>query len=192
MTADQLNAHLGVGVPAGWRPVDMGDARVWVPADVTVETEGGATLCGDSGQPPLPVHGLLGIGFATRCVRVTRGSCRDKPARSCRRRLSRSVRRTEPSTGTACVPRRRPAVERLRRTPTRGAACAPRQPYRTNPRHPRAVVAEGCARVRAAARSGRLPHRELLRSLGVDPEAVGRHQARRVLLRLLLAHITEG
>lgn len=33
LTAEQLNAHLGVGVPAGWAPVDEGEARVWVPND---------------------------------------------------------------------------------------------------------------------------------------------------------------
>src|SRR5437660_815741 len=27
----QLRAHLGDGVPAGWQPVDFGDARVFVP-----------------------------------------------------------------------------------------------------------------------------------------------------------------
>ena len=65
VTPDQLNAHLGVGVPAGWYPVDLGDARLWVPGDVTVETEGGATVCGESAQPPLPTPGLIGVGFAS-------------------------------------------------------------------------------------------------------------------------------
>ena len=32
LTAEQLSAHLGVGVPSGWVPVDLGEARVWVPA----------------------------------------------------------------------------------------------------------------------------------------------------------------
>ena len=32
LTAEQLNAHLGVGVPKGWVPVDEGDARVFVPS----------------------------------------------------------------------------------------------------------------------------------------------------------------
>jgi len=31
LTAEQLDAHLGVGVPKGWSPVDAGDARVFVP-----------------------------------------------------------------------------------------------------------------------------------------------------------------
>jgi hypothetical protein len=65
LTAEQLDAHLGVGVPKGWYPVDLGDARIWVPANMTVETEGGATECGDFGQPPLPVNGLLALGFST-------------------------------------------------------------------------------------------------------------------------------
>ncbi len=30
-TAAQLRAHTGVGVPAGWGPVDAGNARLWVP-----------------------------------------------------------------------------------------------------------------------------------------------------------------
>ena len=31
--AAQLAAHLGVGVPRRWAPVDFGDARVWVPSE---------------------------------------------------------------------------------------------------------------------------------------------------------------
>jgi hypothetical protein len=30
-TPEQLDAHLGVGVPRGWDPVDGGNARLWVP-----------------------------------------------------------------------------------------------------------------------------------------------------------------
>jgi hypothetical protein len=33
LTAEQLDAHLGIGIPAGWSPVDEGDARVFVPND---------------------------------------------------------------------------------------------------------------------------------------------------------------
>ena len=33
VAAVQLAAHLGVGVPRGWAPVDFGDARVWVPSE---------------------------------------------------------------------------------------------------------------------------------------------------------------
>ena len=32
----QMRAHLGVGVPKSWVPVDYGDARLWVPADWSV------------------------------------------------------------------------------------------------------------------------------------------------------------
>jgi hypothetical protein len=31
-TASQLRAHIGIGVPSGWAPVDVGDARIWVPS----------------------------------------------------------------------------------------------------------------------------------------------------------------
>jgi hypothetical protein len=40
LTAEQLNAHLGVGVPKGWVPVDDADARVWVPSDWELEPQG--------------------------------------------------------------------------------------------------------------------------------------------------------
>ncbi|MGO9876018.1 MAG: hypothetical protein ACLPVY_19750 [Acidimicrobiia bacterium] len=40
VTAEQLNAHLGIGVPTGWEPVDQGEARVWVPSDWILETQG--------------------------------------------------------------------------------------------------------------------------------------------------------
>ncbi len=40
VTAGQLNAHLGVGVPTGWEPVDQGEARVWVPGDWILEAQG--------------------------------------------------------------------------------------------------------------------------------------------------------
>jgi hypothetical protein len=40
LTAEQLSAHLGVGVPSGWAPVDEGNARVWVPKDWILEPKG--------------------------------------------------------------------------------------------------------------------------------------------------------
>jgi hypothetical protein len=39
-TAEQLNAHLGVGVPKVWSPVDEGEARLWVPDDWFVNPQG--------------------------------------------------------------------------------------------------------------------------------------------------------
>ena len=39
LTAEQLNAHLGVGVPKGWVPVDEGEARVFVPSDWYLEPQ---------------------------------------------------------------------------------------------------------------------------------------------------------
>jgi len=44
--ADQLAAHLGVGAPKGWDPVDGGDARLWVP---NTWTFGLAETCVDTG-----------------------------------------------------------------------------------------------------------------------------------------------
>ncbi|MGO9875783.1 MAG: hypothetical protein ACLPVY_18530 [Acidimicrobiia bacterium] len=50
LTAEQLDAHLGVGVPAGWVAVDEGDARVWAPKDWTLEGNeeciGGGSIAG--------------------------------------------------------------------------------------------------------------------------------------------------
>ncbi len=40
LTAEQLDAHLGVGVPAGWSPVDDGKARLWVPDSWPIESQG--------------------------------------------------------------------------------------------------------------------------------------------------------
>jgi hypothetical protein len=40
LTAAQLRAHDGVGVPAGWAPVDDGAARLWVPQTWTLESPG--------------------------------------------------------------------------------------------------------------------------------------------------------
>lgn len=55
LTAQQLDAHLGVGVPNGWVPVDEGNARVFVPKDWTLEPQG---MCiGD-----LPAAGIIGVG----------------------------------------------------------------------------------------------------------------------------------
>jgi hypothetical protein len=54
LSAEQLDAHTGVGVPAGWAPVDSGDARLFVPADWDVETSG--TCFGG------PVAGLVSVG----------------------------------------------------------------------------------------------------------------------------------
>jgi hypothetical protein len=63
-TDAQLRAHEGAAAPRGWVPVDLGDARIWVPPIWRVETEEDATECGDFGQRHLPVDGLLGLGFA--------------------------------------------------------------------------------------------------------------------------------
>jgi hypothetical protein len=57
VTAQQLNAHLGVGVPSGWEPVDQGEARVWVPGDWTLEAQGsciGGTSAGMISAGKLP------------------------------------------------------------------------------------------------------------------------------------------
>ena len=41
LTAEQLAAHTGAGVPAGWVPVDAGEARVFVPAVWNLSSQGG-------------------------------------------------------------------------------------------------------------------------------------------------------
>jgi len=51
----QLRAHLGDGVPAGWQPVDLGDARVFVPGDWLVERPG--TCFGAQAAP-----GIISLG----------------------------------------------------------------------------------------------------------------------------------
>lgn len=57
VTAEELDAHLGIGLPRSWEPVDVGDARVWVPDTWTVETT--TLACGLSDRPP--VVGVVGI-----------------------------------------------------------------------------------------------------------------------------------
>ncbi len=57
VTAEQLDAHLGIGLPRSWVPVDVGDARIWVPDTWTVETT--TLACGLSDRPP--VVGVVGI-----------------------------------------------------------------------------------------------------------------------------------
>jgi len=71
LTAEQLDAHLGVGVPQGWDPVDAGAGRVWVPKDWILESKGACigfpsavgmisigdlpqVGCDQSGQYPIP------------------------------------------------------------------------------------------------------------------------------------------
>jgi hypothetical protein len=58
VTAEQLDAHLGVGVPKSWDPVDTGDARIWVPDNWTVEMN--AQACGLPDRPAMV--GVVGIG----------------------------------------------------------------------------------------------------------------------------------
>jgi len=55
LTAEQLDAHLGGGVPAGWVPVDEGGARVFVPNDWVLKPIGS---CGGASLP-----GEITIGF---------------------------------------------------------------------------------------------------------------------------------
>ena len=65
LTAEQLRAHLGVGVPAGWAPVDEGNARVFVPGGWTLETKG-ACIGGTAGGI-VSVGGMLNMS----CDQVT-------------------------------------------------------------------------------------------------------------------------
>src|ERR1700688_3820543 len=58
VTAEQLDAHLGIGVPKGWEPVDLADARVWVPDTWTVRTNRQACRLPD--QPA--IVGVVGLG----------------------------------------------------------------------------------------------------------------------------------
>ncbi len=74
LTAEQLDAHTGVGVPSGWAPVDFGNARLFVPADWIVSSrgscEGGAIAglvslgaippagCKPSDQYPVPENAV--------------------------------------------------------------------------------------------------------------------------------------
>jgi len=60
LTAEQMDAHLGVGVPKGWVPVDFGDARVWVPGSWYL---GGASCI--SGQSPST---FMSVGTETTVV----------------------------------------------------------------------------------------------------------------------------
>lgn len=55
VTAEQLQAHLGVGVASGWAPVDDGDARVFVPSSWAL-VSGGACI----GDPS--ADGMIGVG----------------------------------------------------------------------------------------------------------------------------------
>ena len=55
VTAEQLNAHLGVGVPKGWGSVDEGNARVWVPSRWIPAAQG--TCFTDAAYP-----GVVSIG----------------------------------------------------------------------------------------------------------------------------------
>jgi len=50
LSVEQVDAHLGVGVPAGWVPVDDGDARVFVPSDwmFLVRPQGNPVICTSS------------------------------------------------------------------------------------------------------------------------------------------------
>ena len=57
VTAEQLVAHLGIGLPRRWEPVDVGDARIWVPDTWTVDTT--TLACGLPDRPP--VVGVVGI-----------------------------------------------------------------------------------------------------------------------------------
>jgi len=58
LTAELLDAHLGVGIPTGWLPVDEGETRVWVPPDwvVLADAQTKTTFCGSSAP------GLISIG----------------------------------------------------------------------------------------------------------------------------------
>jgi hypothetical protein len=60
VTAEQLDAHLGIGVPKGWDPVDLADARLWVPDTWTIKTNRQACRLPDR---PAPV-GVVGLGTA--------------------------------------------------------------------------------------------------------------------------------
>jgi len=60
VTAEQLDAHLGIGVPKGWEPIDLGNARIWVPDSWTVLTNDQACALPD--RPA--VVGVVGLGTA--------------------------------------------------------------------------------------------------------------------------------
>jgi hypothetical protein len=55
VTTAQLNAHLGVGVPSGWAPVDLVGARVFVPSGWTRPAHGSCI-----GNPA--AVGMVGVG----------------------------------------------------------------------------------------------------------------------------------
>jgi len=102
-TAAQLRAHIGVGVPNGWGPVDVGDARVWVPTFWYVATAGtrcpGGTVphtvsigalvpahCGRTGEPAHSVSLIptshLRLGELARVVHGYRVYNSTAPTRS--------------------------------------------------------------------------------------------------------------
>jgi hypothetical protein len=68
LTAEQLDAHLGVGVPAGWSPVDEGNARVWVPSDWELQPplQGSARICRSSAVGLISVGNLPFAGCDSR------------------------------------------------------------------------------------------------------------------------------
>ena len=59
LTAEQLQAHLGAGVPGGWAPVDEGKARVFVPGPWILETRG--ACIGGMNAGVISVGGMLGL-----------------------------------------------------------------------------------------------------------------------------------
>ena len=58
LTAQQMDAHLGVGVPAGWVPVDGGDARLWVPPDSNTHQDGKCVFAPPA-EPPVVTVGSV-------------------------------------------------------------------------------------------------------------------------------------
>lgn len=65
LTTDQLDGHDGVGVPRGWKPVDSGGGRIWVPSTWLVETGHGAcVLLGE------PTSGAVNIDSTTTTCRT--------------------------------------------------------------------------------------------------------------------------
>ncbi len=78
LARQQLDAHLGLGLPQGWKPVDVADARLWVPPSAAIAicpdmTIGftGAPACGDGSAITMQRLGRFTI--TTAPVRTVHG-----------------------------------------------------------------------------------------------------------------------
>ena len=87
-TDPELRAHLGLGAPRGWIPVDFGDARLWIPPTWKVVRAGDCPADSRAGWMSLGLsgtEGLCGSGTATLTISTLSESV---PAGSDRRTIN--------------------------------------------------------------------------------------------------------